>query len=114
MKVKVNMINTCCILVTEAVTVSNVITIASLVSEIWLSAKDRQTHRETDYLASSMLINLFKVFMTLKTKQKTDNSTKLTTAVQTSNVTHVNSKCKRSINNYMAPRRMQLDPVVSL
>ena len=43
MKVKVNIINTWCILVTEAVTVSNVIAIASLVSEIWL-ATERHTH----------------------------------------------------------------------
>ena len=47
MKVKVNIINTCCILVTEAVNMSNLIAIVSLVSEIWL-VMERQTDRQTD------------------------------------------------------------------
>ena len=38
-------INTWCILITEAVTVSNVIAIASLVFEIWLAHTDRHRHR---------------------------------------------------------------------
>ena len=46
MKVKVNIINTRCILVTEAVSVSHLIAIASLVFEIWL-ATDRHTDTET-------------------------------------------------------------------
>ena len=62
MKVKVNVINTWCILMADAITVSNLIVIVSLVSEIWL-ATDRQTYRQTDththtrthYLASFML-----------------------------------------------------------
>ena len=62
MKVMANIINTWCISETDAVTVSNWIAIALLVSEIWL-ATDRQTDRQTDrhtdrqtnYLASSML-----------------------------------------------------------
>ena len=44
MKVKVNVINTWCIVMVDAVTVSNLIVIVSLVSEIWL-ATDRQTDR---------------------------------------------------------------------
>ena len=46
MKVKVNIIYMSCILITEAVTVSNLIAIISLVSEIWL-AMDRHTDRQT-------------------------------------------------------------------
>ena len=55
MKVKVNKINMRCILMTEAVTVSNMIliAIASLVSDYM--AADGRTDRQTDYLASSML-----------------------------------------------------------
>ena len=45
-KVKVNIINMWCIPVTEAVTVSNLIAIASLVFEIWV-AMERQTHSDT-------------------------------------------------------------------
>ena len=51
MKVKVNVSNTGCILVTVAVTVSNRIAIARLVSEIWLATErqtDEQTDRQTD------------------------------------------------------------------
>ena len=44
--VKVNIIHTWSILITEAVTVSNVIAIASLVSEIWL-ATERHRHTHT-------------------------------------------------------------------
>ena len=46
MKVKVTIINTWYILVSEAVTVSNVVAIVSLVPEIWL-ATERQTDRHT-------------------------------------------------------------------
>ena len=63
MKVKVNIINMSYIPMTEAVIVSNLIAIASLVSEIWL-ATDRQTHRPLGLV----YVNLFKVFMTKKTK----------------------------------------------
>ena len=58
MEFKVQIMNTWCILVTEAVTASNLITIVSLVSEIWRTT-DRHTHtdrlKHTDYLDSSML-----------------------------------------------------------
>ena len=46
MKVTVNIISMLCILATEAVTMSNLITIATLVSDIWL-ATDTQTHTQT-------------------------------------------------------------------
>ena len=58
MEVKVNIVNMRCILVTEAVSVSNVIAIAGLVSEIWL-ATERQTdrhrhiHTQTDTVSVS-------------------------------------------------------------
>ena len=61
MKVKVNIMYMQCIHLTEAVTVSNLISIASLASEVWL-AMDRHTH--TDDTASC----IFKVRRTLKTK----------------------------------------------
>ena len=67
MKAKVNIINMLCIPVTEAVTVSNRIAIASLVSEIWL-ATDRQTDRQTDRSLGLVYVNLFKVIKTLKAK----------------------------------------------
>ena len=62
MTVKVNIINMWGILVTEAVTVSNLIAIASLVSEIWL-AMDGHTHTDTDTNRQSRLsiLNLFKI-----------------------------------------------------
>ena len=61
MMVNVNIICTWCILVIEAVTVSNLIVTASLVSEIWLAA-DRQA-------AGLIYVNVLKVIKTLKAKQ---------------------------------------------
>ena len=67
MKVKVNIINTCCILMTEAVTVSNLIAISlhwfewnympgngqtdTCIHRQYILATDRQTHVYTDSLA---------------------------------------------------------------
>ena len=56
-----------CIVMTEAVTLSNLMDIASLVSEIWL-ATDRQTHTQTGRLLGSILI-FSKSSGTLKTKR---------------------------------------------
>ena len=67
MKVKVNIINIRCILETEAVTVSNVIAIASLFAEIWL-ATERQTDRQTDTHARTSTLKLGK---SLKRKRNT-------------------------------------------
>ena len=61
MKVKVNIINVWCIHMTEAVTVSNLIMIDLMVSEIWL-ATDRLTNKHTDRLLCFVYIKLFKVF----------------------------------------------------
>ena len=53
----------------EVLTVSNLIAITSLVSEIWLA-----TERETDIIIYCLLglvyVNLFKVFMNVKTKKE--------------------------------------------
>ena len=57
--------NTWCITVTGAVTMSNLITLASPVSEICL-ATDRQTSRHI--LLVLVFVSLFKVLMTLRTK----------------------------------------------
>ena len=77
MKVKVNIINTWCIHVTEAVTVSNVIAIASLVSEIWrvtdTGQTDIRTHRHR-HLVSSMLTLSFKVWKKEKKKKRKKRS----------------------------------------
>ena len=64
MKGKVNIINTWCVLVTEAIIVLHRTAIASLISEIWLTA-DRQRHRQPDLV----YVNLCKVTKTLKTKR---------------------------------------------
>ena len=56
--------NTLCILITETVTVSNLIALASLLSEIWL-ATDGHTRRQTDRWQGLVYVNFFKV------KQKT-------------------------------------------
>ena len=70
MKVKVNyIINTWCILITESVTVSNVIAIASLVSDIWL-ATEIQPHTHTQRLGLSML-KFAKLLTTLQTMKAT-------------------------------------------
>ena len=65
MKVKVNLMNTRCILVTEAVTVSKLIAMASLVSEIWW-ATDGQTHRQTDSVIYPMITFSYSAISTLK------------------------------------------------
>ena len=51
---------------TEAVTFSNVIAIASLVSEVWM-ATDGNTHTHTHTL-DLVYVNLFKVIKCLKEK----------------------------------------------
>ena len=47
-------IKTCCIIVTEEVTLSNLIANASHVSEVW-PATDRHTHRQTDDMVCKTL-----------------------------------------------------------
>ena len=59
MKVKVNIINTWCILMSEAVTVPSLMMMTSLVSEESL-ASDRHTHRH-----GLVYVNIFKVLKTI-------------------------------------------------